>query len=68
MAAQELRGDLPAIYRRRDRDDATDLPANASGEYDIALLHEFRASAREALLPTPIGVGRFVIRTTHERG
>ena len=27
-----------------------------------------RASAEEALLPTPVGAGRFVIRATHERG
>src|SRR5882757_10298754 len=31
-------------------------------------LPDFRASAREALLPTPVGVGRFVIRATRERG
>src|SRR5271166_791313 len=28
----------------------------------------FRASAREARLPTPVGARRFVIRATHERG
>jgi hypothetical protein len=27
-----------------------------------------RASAREALLPTPVGARRFLIRATHERG
>lgn len=27
-----------------------------------------RTSAKKALLPTPVGVGRFVTRTTRERG
>jgi hypothetical protein len=34
----------------------------------IAMLPKCRASTVEALLPSPIGVGRFVIRATHERG
>src|SRR6185312_13880521 len=34
----------------------------------IAVLPKRRASAWEALLPTPVGASRFVIRATHERG
>src|ERR1700757_3505322 len=34
----------------------------------IALLPNVGPPLREALLPSPVGVGRFVIRATHERG
>ena len=34
----------------------------------MAVTPLFRASAREALLPAPVGADRFVIRATHEHG
>jgi hypothetical protein len=44
-------------------------PSNTQERFrGIAELPRDQASAREALLPTPVGASRFVTRTTHEHG